>query len=102
MLACHLRWRVRLLQARLSEISESHHASSCHNSFCCPWTLGNNEASPVICGRCAIHLSATDQAEQPKRLICRLLNAAECKCSKDCDGYCPNARKDEGSHDPAL
>jgi hypothetical protein len=32
-----------------------------------------------------------------KRLIGRLLNAAEYKRSKDCDGDCPNARKDEGA-----
>jgi hypothetical protein len=43
-----------------------------------------------------------DQVAQPKSKtpFCCLLNAAEYKHSKDRDGDCPNARKDEGSHDP--
>src|SRR4030095_14874529 len=38
-----------------------------------------------------------------KRLIGRLLNPTERNCTYDRDGDCPNACKDEGSHDqPSL
>jgi hypothetical protein len=38
-----------------------------------------------------------------KRLIGRLLNTTERNCTYDRDGDCPNACKDEGSHDqPSL
>jgi hypothetical protein len=47
----------------------------------------------------------TDQrrtAEVKKRLIGRLSNTTERNCTYDRDGDCPNACKDEGSHDRWL
>jgi hypothetical protein len=49
--------------------------------------------------------SITDQGAQlrSKTLIGRLLNTTEHNGTNDCDGDCPNACKDEGSHDrPSL
>jgi hypothetical protein len=55
-------------------------------------------ALPNVCWLTA--LLTKPHSRSRKCLICCLLNTAEYKSSKDSDGDGPNARKDEGSHDP--